>query len=109
MEGGAKVLSLAQDGDPRKPGLEPIQNELFVQTARIVFGYTSLLFVVVDVERVGARPAAADSWLHRRDFFFAFFAAGLRAGFFARIPLAALAASFTSTCNVASILLPSRS
>src|SRR5262249_6399110 len=111
-ESAAEIVALAQDRDPRQPGLETVQHELLVERARIVFRHAPFFVVVRQIQRIAAGPAAADSLLHRRDFFFAllaflaFFAGALRADvFFA----AFLAAAFTVVSNIASTLLPSRS
>src|SRR6185437_810726 len=112
VEGGAEILPLLQDGDPRKSGLESIQHQLLVERARIVFRHAPLIVVIVAVNLFLDGPAATDRFAQRRRalrlaffltaflvalFFTAFFFAGLRA--------AALAIG--CGCSVASILLPS--
>src|SRR5262249_36076295 len=59
VEGAAEIVALAQDGDPRQPGLEAVEHELFVQRAVIVLGHAPLGVVIGDVERVLPRPGAA--------------------------------------------------
>ena len=54
----AEVPALAQDGDPRQAGLEPVEDELLEQRPVVIFGRAPLLVVIGDVERVGARPRA---------------------------------------------------
>ena len=60
VERGAEVLALAQDGQPRKPGLKPFQADLLEQAAIVVDGPAPLLVVVAPVEIVVAVPRAAE-------------------------------------------------
>src|SRR6185503_3905073 len=59
VEGTAKVVAFAQNGDPRQPGLEAVEDELFVERPVVIFRHTPFLVVIGDVERVGLRPSAA--------------------------------------------------
>src|SRR5207249_3279772 len=63
VEGAAKVLALAQDGDPRKPSLKSVEHELLVECAIVVFGYTPFPIVIGDIERVLSGPGAAGQFL----------------------------------------------
>ena len=54
----AEALALAQDRDPREPGLESLEAEALVQAALVAHRPAPLLVVVRDVGRVGRRPAA---------------------------------------------------
>src|SRR5689334_21391674 len=53
----AKRLALAEDGQPRETGLEPLEAVLLQQPALLRHRPAPLLVVVVDVERIGHRPA----------------------------------------------------
>ena len=57
-ERAAEVLALAQDRQPREPGLEPLEAEPLVEPALVGDRPAPLLVVVRDVERVARRPAA---------------------------------------------------
>src|SRR5262249_18842157 len=59
VERAAKVVTLAQNGDPGEPGLKAVENELLVKRAVVIFGDAPLLVVISDVERVLLRPRAA--------------------------------------------------
>src|SRR5262249_42899680 len=59
VEGAAEVVALAQDGDPGQPGLEPVEDQLFVERAVVIFGYTPFAVVIGDVKGILARPGAA--------------------------------------------------
>ncbi len=59
VEGGAEIVALAQDSDPRQAGLEAVEDQLFEQRAVVPFGHAPFLVVIGDVERVGA--SARDS------------------------------------------------
>src|SRR5262249_20325945 len=59
VEGAAEVLALAQDGDPRQPGLEAVEHQLLVERAVVVFRHAPLLVVVGDVERIFLGPRTA--------------------------------------------------
>ena len=54
----AEVLALAQDRQPREPGLEALQAEALVQPALVHHRPAPLLVVVAVVRLVGALPAA---------------------------------------------------
>ena len=58
VEGAAEVLALAQDGDPRQPGLEAVEHQLLVQRAVVVFRHAPFVVVIGDVERILPRPGA---------------------------------------------------
>jgi hypothetical protein len=58
LEGGAKTLSLAQDGQPRQTGLEAFEAEPFVEAALVADRPAPLLIVVGVVPLVGGFPAA---------------------------------------------------
>ena len=71
VEGFAEVLALAQDRDPGEPRLKPVEDQLFVERARIVFRHAPFFVVIGDVERVLAGPGAADCAVaQRRSAFF---------------------------------------
>ncbi len=59
VEGAAEIFALAQDGDPRQPGLEAVEHELLEQRAVVPFRHAPFLVVIGDVERVLLRPRAA--------------------------------------------------
>ena len=60
VEGAAEILALAQDRDPRQPGLEAVEHQLLVERAVVVFRHAPFVVVIGDVERVVlARPGAA--------------------------------------------------
>src|SRR5262245_5721775 len=59
VEGFAKVVALAQDGDPRQASLESVEDQLFIQRAVVIFRHAPFGVVIGDVERVFARPGAA--------------------------------------------------
>src|SRR5690606_5946958 len=52
VEGGQEGRALAQDGDPRQPGLERLQAQQAEQGALVAQGAAPLLVVVGDVQRV---------------------------------------------------------
>src|ERR1700719_2211682 len=59
VEGAAEVLPLAQDGDPRQPGLETVEHEFFIERAIVVFRHAPFLVVIGDVERIVLGPRTA--------------------------------------------------
>src|SRR5665213_3428654 len=59
VEHAAEVVALAQDGDPRQPGLEAVKHQLLVQRPVIPLRHAPFLVVIGDIERVGAGPGAA--------------------------------------------------
>src|SRR5262249_33224895 len=59
LEGAAEGLPLAQDDEPREPGLEPVEHQLLEQRPGIALGEAPLLVVVADVQGVARRPWAA--------------------------------------------------
>src|SRR5450631_138452 len=56
VEGAAKVVALAQDRDPRQPGLKTVEDELFVQRAVIIFRHAPFGVVIGQVKRIFAGP-----------------------------------------------------
>ena len=64
-EAGAVALALVEDRPPRQPGLRALEAELLEQADAVVLGDTPLDVVVVDHERVVARPRAAARSLAR--------------------------------------------
>ena len=58
-EGPPVALALAEDGQPRQPGLGPLQHEELEEHAVVVDRDAPLAVVVVEVERVRADPPAA--------------------------------------------------
>src|SRR5439155_3627192 len=60
-ESGAEVLPLAEDRQPREPGLEPFEAEPFVEPALVAHGPSPLFVVVSVVRRVLVLPAANDA------------------------------------------------
>src|SRR5260370_21447275 len=56
VEGAAKVVALAQDRDPRQPGLKTVEDELFVQRAVIIFRHAPFGVVIGHIERIFAGP-----------------------------------------------------
>ena len=59
-ERGAEALALAQDREPAQAGLEALEADLLEEPAVVGDGEAPLLVVVAAVERVAARPEAAD-------------------------------------------------
>ena len=55
----AKRLALFQDGDPRKSGLESIENKFFKQRTVVQFRHAPFLVVVRDINRINSTPPAA--------------------------------------------------
>src|SRR5712691_4280645 len=58
-EGAAKVLALAQDGDPGKPGLKAVEHEFLVKRAVVALRHAPLAVVIGHVEGIAAGPEAA--------------------------------------------------
>jgi Protein of unknown function (DUF2927) len=58
-EGRAKVLALAQNCDPREPGLEAFQAKLLEEAAVVGDRSAPFAIVIAQIECVGARPPAA--------------------------------------------------
>src|SRR5258708_26996725 len=58
VEGATEVVALAQNCDPRQPGLETVENEFFVQRAVVIFRHAPLGVVISHIRRVFARPWA---------------------------------------------------
>src|SRR5665213_166679 len=58
-EGAAEVFALAQNRDPRQPGLEAVEHQLLVERAVIPLGHAPFFVVIGDVKRIGAGPGAA--------------------------------------------------
>ena len=56
----AKILALAQDRDPRKPGLESVEHEFLVECAIVEFRHAPFVIVIGDIERIllSARDSA---------------------------------------------------
>src|SRR5262249_5677975 len=108
VERAAKILPLAQDGDPRKPGLEAVQDQLLVKRPVVIFRNAPFVVVIRLIERIVPRPGAGLLLFHFRFFAFRFAVALvlLAAGFLAA---ASFAAGFAIATTTASILLPSRS
>src|SRR5690242_2661472 len=52
IEGAAKILALAQNGDPRKAGLETVEHKFFIESAIVELGYAPFFVVIGDVERI---------------------------------------------------------
>src|SRR5262245_33760076 len=60
MKGGAKILALFEDGQPRQAGLKALQDELFEQRAIVALGHAPFLVVVARIFGIGdADPGAA--------------------------------------------------
>ena len=59
VEGAAEIVALAQDRDPRQPGLEAVEHQLLEERAVVVFRHAPFVVVIGDVERVVLRPGAA--------------------------------------------------
>src|SRR6185295_9022100 len=55
----AKIVTLPQNRDPRKTGLESIEHKLLVKRAVVVFGYAPLRVVIGHVNGIVAAPEAA--------------------------------------------------
>jgi hypothetical protein len=64
-EGGPEGVALAQDRDPGKAGLEPVEDQVLKQRATIELRHAPFLVVVRDIERVCASPGGSVSG--RRD------------------------------------------
>src|SRR6516165_5036135 len=58
IEGAAKIVALAQDRDPGQPGLEAVEDQLFIERAVVIFRHGPFGVVICDVKRVLARPGA---------------------------------------------------
>src|SRR5260370_616188 len=58
VERVAEILALAQDRDPRQPGLEPVEDEFLIERAIVIFRHTPFGVVIGDIERVVAGPRA---------------------------------------------------
>src|SRR6516164_9167923 len=59
VECATEVLALAQDRDPRQPGLEAVEDQLLIKGAVVVFGHTPFGVVIGNVERVLLGPRTA--------------------------------------------------
>ena len=46
VESGAEIFALAQDRDPRQPGLEAVENQLFVKRPVVVLRHAPLGVVI---------------------------------------------------------------
>src|SRR5581483_2113731 len=55
----AEIVAFAQDRDPRQPGLESVEDQLFEEGAVVVLRHAPFLVVVGDVQGVLLRPRAA--------------------------------------------------
>ena len=60
IKNGAKMIALPKDRDPRQACLKAVQHKLFEQSAVIIFGDAPILIVIGDIERINARPRAAN-------------------------------------------------
>jgi hypothetical protein len=60
-EGFAEGRTLAEDRQPREPGLEALEGEQLEEGVVAVQRTPPLLVVIGDVERVGRAPAAAQA------------------------------------------------
>ena len=60
VEGAAEILALAQDRDPRQPGLESVEHEFLVECAIVEFRHAPFVVVIGDIERIllSARDSA---------------------------------------------------
>jgi hypothetical protein len=62
----AKRIPFAQDRDPGKPRLKPVEDQLFPQRAAIPFGNAPFRVVVGDIKRIAAAPFAPSRARHRK-------------------------------------------
>src|SRR5271155_826881 len=60
VEGAAKILALAQNGDPRQAGLKAVEHQFFVESAVVIFGHAPFFVMIGEVKRVILRPRAAN-------------------------------------------------
>src|SRR5262249_40838735 len=60
VKGTAEILALAQDRDPRQPGLEAIEHELLVERPVVEFRHAPFFVVVSDVKRILPGPRTTD-------------------------------------------------
>jgi hypothetical protein len=58
-KGSAERIALAQDGDPGKPGLKPVEHELFPQRAAVPLRHAPFGVVIGNIKRIGPAPAAS--------------------------------------------------
>src|SRR6266851_2068372 len=58
VEGAAKIVALAQNRDPRQPGLETVEDELFIKRPIIIFRHAPFGVVIGHIKRVFAGPWA---------------------------------------------------
>jgi hypothetical protein len=59
LKSAAKILSLAQDGNPAQARLKPIQNKLFPERATVIFGHAPIGIMIGLIERIHSNPAAS--------------------------------------------------
>src|SRR6185437_15147771 len=97
----AEVFALAQNGDPCEPRLESVENELFIECARIVFGHAPFLVVIGDVKRVLAGPGAANKRFAQPRFAFLAFFFSLRLALFFFLPAFSLPPLFAFPARLA--------
>src|SRR5438874_1165380 len=55
----AESIALPKNGDPRKPGLEAVEQQLLEQRAGIIFGNSPFIIVITHVQWVAAAPETA--------------------------------------------------
>src|SRR5262249_53274396 len=66
VKGGAKILALAQDRQPRQSGLKALEHELFKERAIIALGHAPFLVVIARVLGIGDAGPGAASYVGRR-------------------------------------------
>ncbi len=59
VESVPEMIALAQDRDPRQPGLKAVEDQLLVERAVVEFRHAPFGVVIGDVKRIFARPRAA--------------------------------------------------
>ena len=64
VKGAAKSIAFAQDRDPGKASLKPVEHQLFPQGAAIMLGHTPFGVVIQDIQRVIPAPDAAAKGNH---------------------------------------------
>jgi hypothetical protein len=59
VEGGAEIVALAQDGQPRQAGLEAFEAQLLEQPVVVAYGQAPFLVVITQIIGQAAMPPAA--------------------------------------------------
>src|ERR1700722_18982165 len=54
----SEIVALAQNRDPRQPGLETVENQFFIERAVVIFRHAPFGVVIGHVKRIFTRPGA---------------------------------------------------